>query len=329
VQVGRKDIAYTTPGFEDLKQREIEAWRAEQIRLLYVALTRAEDHLVISMHRREGAACLANHLVEAAGRRPELTGSAAGRPTRPGTRDDDHDVTPIDRAAWIAARHEQIAAHRHAPVIAATGLARASAEAGDPALDKGEADATESPPWRRGRAGSALGRAVHAVLQTVDLATGDGLEATARAQALAEGIPGREGEIRALVSSVLAAPTIRSATTAGARCWREVPCAAPIDAMLVEGFIDLLIEDADGFTVVDYKTDHAPSDESLDAALARYAPQGAAYAVALEAVLGRPVTRCVFVFARANEAVERQIPDLEAAVSGVRAQLAAQPGASA
>jgi ATP-dependent helicase/nuclease subunit A len=199
------------------------------------------------------------------------------------------------------------------------------ADAPDDALEKGETDAVEAPPWRRGRAGTALGRAVHAVLQTVDLATGDGLEATARAQALAEGIPDREGEIRALVESVLASPTIRSATAAGARCWREVPCAAPIDGMLVEGFIDLLIEDADGFTVVDYKTDHAPSDDALDAALTRYAPQGAAYALALEAVLSRPVARCVFVFARTGEAVEREVPDLMAAVSGIRAQLAAQP----
>ena len=325
VQVGSKGIAYTTPGFEELKQREIEAWRAEQIRLLYVALTRAEDHLVISMHRREGVACLANHLVEAAGRRPELTGSAAGRPTREGTRDDERDVTLTDRAAWIAGREAQIAANRRSPAIAATGLARAMADAPDAALEKGEADAVAAPPWRRGRAGTALGRAVHAVLQTVDLATGDGIESTARAQALAEGVPGREAEIRALVESVRRAPTVQAATAAGARYWRELPCAAPIDGTLVEGFIDLLVEDADGFTVVDYKTDHAPSDEALDAALTRYAPQGAAYALALEAVLGRPVSRCVFVFARPGQAVEREIPDLGAAVSGIRAQLAAQP----
>ena len=41
----------------------------------------------------------------------------------------------------------------------------------------------EDAPWRRGRAGTSIGRAVHAVLQTVDLATGAGLAAIAGAQA--------------------------------------------------------------------------------------------------------------------------------------------------
>ncbi|MEX0666619.1 MAG: UvrD-helicase domain-containing protein [Acidimicrobiia bacterium] len=329
MQVGRQAVAYVSPGFEALKQREVEAWRAEQIRLLYVALTRAEDHLVISMHRREGDTCLGNHLAVAASSRPELTGSAAGRVTRDSAQDDEHDVVRTDRASWIAARHEQIATNRRAPVVAATTLARVAADAREPGLEKGETDATETPPWRRGRAGTALGRAVHAVLQTVDLATGDGLDATARAQALAEAIPGRESEIRALVESVLASSTVRTATVAGARCWREVPVAAPVAGTLVEGFIDLLIEDADGFTVVDYKTDRAPSEEALDTALARYSPQGAAYALALEAVLGRPVNRCVFVFARSGGAVEREVPDLRSAVAAVRAQvLGPQPEAA-
>ena len=70
--------------------------------------------------------------------------------------------------------------------------------------------------------------------------------------------------------------------------------------------------------VIDYKTDRAPSDDDLDAALDRYTPQGAAYALALEAVLGRPVTGCVFVFARTGGAVEREISDLPAAVESVR-----------
>ena len=69
-------------------------------------------------------------------------------------------------------------------------------------------------------------------------------------------------------------------------------------ASTVEGFIDLLVADGDELVVVDYKTDTARTDAELDAALERYRPQGAAYALALEHVLGRPVSRCVFVFAR-------------------------------
>ncbi len=53
------------------------------------------------------------------------------------------------------------------------------------------------PPWQKGRYGSAIGRAVHAVLQTVDLATGQGLAEAGAAQAAAEGVLGREGVIEA------------------------------------------------------------------------------------------------------------------------------------
>ena len=78
--------------------------------------------------------------------------------------------------------------------------------------------------------------------------------------------------------------------------------------------------------VVDYKTDQVPSDAELDAAVARYSVQGAAYAVALETALARPVVRCVFVFARTGAPVEREVADLATATAGVRALLPAFAG---
>jgi hypothetical protein len=54
--------------------------------------------------------------------------------------------------------------------------------------------------------------------------------------------------------------------------------------------------------------------------------QGAAYAVALETALARPVARCVFVFARTAGAVEREVADLPAAAASVRALLPAFAG---
>lgn len=322
LRIGPDGSVLLTPGFEDLKKHEHDAWRAEQLRLLYVALTRAEDHLLVSMHRKEGDTCLANCLADAAAGRPEITGSAASAPPRPPALADTPRARP-DRAQWIAARAARIESTRRAPSVAATALAKAVAGTDDPGLDKAETDASDAPPWRRGRAGTAVGRAVHAVLQTVDLDTGDGLAATARAQALAEDIPLRESEIRALVESVLASPTVRRASNDDCRYWREVPVAIDVNGVLIEGFIDLLIETPGGFVVVDYKTDPAPSAEELDAALARYTPQGATYALALETSLGKPVSRCVFVFARRGEAVEREIADLSRAVDSVRREVSA------
>lgn len=335
---------YVSAGYEARAAHEQVAATAEQIRLCYVAATRARDHLVVSLHHRAGTQCHASRLLGAVAASPERwvtvaplersTGEAVGRAGDDGT--GPGEVEADDGDAWVEARTRVIAAGRRRPVVAATALARAAAplpapaprpadeaaeadEAGD---DKPEADAA-GPGYRRGRGGTAVGRAVHAVLQTVDLATGAGLDATARAQALAEGVPEREGEIRALAAAALRAPVVREAVEGGWAWWREVPVGAVVDGVLVEGFVDLLLEAPDGLVVVDYKTDQVPRDADLDAAVARYEVQGGAYALALEAVLGRPVHRCVFVFARAPSPVQRDVPDLAAAMARARAALPA------
>jgi ATP-dependent helicase/nuclease subunit A len=196
-----------------------------------------------------------------------------------------------------------------APVVSATALAAG----GLPDVDD------ERPPWRRGRAGTSIGRAVHAVLQSVDLATGDGLDAAVSLQCDAERISHLTEEVRTLVSQVLAAPVVAEA--AASAHWREVFVAAPVVDVLAEGFIDLLFARSDGsLVIVDYKTDGARSADDIDAAVARYRRQGAAYALMVETVLQRPVSDVVFVFARASAAArQRSLVDLRAAVAEVRA----------
>ena len=123
----------------------------------------------------------------------------------------------------------------------------------DPGLAKGGVD-LDQPPWQKGRYGTAIGRAVHAVLQTVDLTTGAGLDDAAAAQAAAEGVIGREHTIAALARSALATDTVRAAA-ASPGCWREVFVARPFDGTTLEGYVDLLYRSPEGLVVVDYKTD--------------------------------------------------------------------------
>ena len=59
--------------------------------------------------------------------------------------------------------------------------------------------------------------------------------------------------------------------------------------------------------------------------MTRYSLQAAAYALALEATLDEPVTRCVFVFARQPEAIERDVTDLAASIRDVRRLLHQEP----
>ena len=309
-----------TPGYTDAQEEDRRHEEAERLRLLYVAMTRARDHLVVSLHhrakRKSHAASLAPRFdaVDHEALVPQdPTGPA--EPAAPGPVPGSAD--PDARDAWIAAR-AALVARAGAPVsIAATTLA-GDPESADSRAREDDDDAEPRPPWQRGRAGTALGRAVHAVLQTVDLTTGAGLAATARAQALAEGVAGRQREVRNLAASVLASPIVRIAVAAGWDHWREVPVAAEVDGILLEGFVDLLLRAPDGLIVVDYKTDRAPTGVQLDAAVERYSRQAAAYALALETTLHEPVTRCVFVFAREPEAVERDVADLATSISDVR-----------
>ena len=206
--------------------------------------------------------------------------------------------------------------------MAATTLARDAVprdEPVDPGLVKDQRD-LELPPWQKGRYGTAVGRAVHAVLQTVDLATGDGLDDAAAAQAAAEGVPERADAVAALARSALASPTVQAA--ARAPHWREVYVAAPVGDTLLEGYLDLLYRDTDGLVVVDYKTDHLPDDRSLDARVEHYRRQGAAYAVAVERVTREPVARCVFVFCSPQGPREREVADLRVAMAEIDDALA-------
>jgi ATP-dependent helicase/nuclease subunit A len=291
---------------------------AERLRLLYVAATRARDHLVISLHHKlnvgshaaliAGPLAAADHDVlrpgpDAGARPPDATAAPAS-------------ATLAARAAWIENRRELLQRAGAPASIGATAIAPPLSAVAEP-----DGAPELRPASRRGRAGTAVGRAVHAVLQTIDLDTGAGLDAASRAQAHAEGVADREPEVRALAASVLAAPLIRDAVRQGWDRWREVPVAAPIEGVLVEGFVDLLLRSPQGLIVVDYKTDQVASGHALDEAVDHYAIQGAAYALVLEATLGEPVPRCVFVFARTPDAVERDA-DLADATAAARERLA-------
>jgi ATP-dependent helicase/nuclease subunit A len=325
----------------------------ERIRLLYVALTRARDHLIVSTHHTKSAiarshggrittrlAALADELDDLAERwtAPPDEGRgdvAAADPAAPA-------AAPVPTPeAWrsqveeFSRRRGETIARGGGGVVSATAIAHCLADAA--VADEPEPSVPEREPWRRGRAGTSIGSAVHAVLQHADLADPDGADLAdlARWQTAVEGL---SEDVAALVESkaraALSSDLVRRALASG-RLHRELHVAASASALLgaaatdggegvdlVEGFVDLCFEEGDGLVVVDYKTDDVPTSAAVDAALDRYAPQGAAYALLLEAATGRPVREVHFLFLRGTEAVDAVVPDLAGAVAGVRRQLA-------
>ncbi|CAM3450138.1 UvrD-helicase domain-containing protein [Nocardioides dubius] len=268
----------------------------EKLRLLYVATTRARDHLVVSLHRDiESNTVTAATLIAGAG-----GATAAGAVSFTADADvaaqsvpPEVVTAPLPWDEWRARAEGAIAASKVPAAQTASGLEGTEPEvalAQDEALQgiaKGLRD-LGLPPWSKGRYGSAVGRAVHGVLQVVDLATGDGVDGAVHAQAIAEGVTDQEDVVRALVRSALAADVVR--TAAAHQHWREMYVGTELpDGTLLEGIIDLVYRDTDGtLVVVDYKTDSVTSD-GLAERVAYYAPQLAAYRQCLEAATSADV----------------------------------------
>ncbi|MGH9183350.1 MAG: UvrD-helicase domain-containing protein [Acidimicrobiales bacterium] len=301
----------------------------ERLRLLYVAATRARDHLVVSVHRRAGTA--SDRVLTSAelfwdhGNLDELVSllddespvAVPATTAPPGDGAPGAGLPPlVTREEWGAGLATVLDVARRPLAWSATGIAEARARllTADPGLHKEPRD-VDLPPWQKGRYGSAVGRAVHAVLQGVDLAGDDDLAGPAAAQAAAEEVLGREAIIEALVRSALEAPTVRRA--AGRPHWQEVYVGVPFGDGVLEGYVDLLFRDDGGFVVVDYKTDSWRYEEDLHAKVDRYRLQLAAYAHAVAGAVGQPVVRAVLLFLAPAGAVEREVPDLPGAVAEV------------
>ena len=171
-----------------------------------------------------------------------------------------------------------------------------------------------------------MGRAVHAVLQSIDLATGDGLPDRARAQATAEGIPDREKEVAELAQVAVNSQIVRRAVASG-RLWREVPVASPVgndSNGFLHGFIDLLFEEKEGLVIVDYKTDSVDAKETQEA-VERYRLQGGAYAYAIGKATGKPVKEVLFLYLKPQRA--ETLPDLKQAIQEAEEKAVEQLGA--
>ncbi len=314
-----------TPEFEDFQPIDEQMDFHERMRLLYVACTRARDHLVVSVHRKQRQASsdarstnaeLVCRAADGANHRhgpPDSAATPGPAPPAPSAALS----APPSAAGWEAEHIRILAASTRRRSVGATDVALAAAEGLD---DETVAGADKRPrdldlaPWQKGRYGTAIGRAVHAVLQTVDLASGEGLAAAAAAQTAAEGVIGREETVERLARAALSSPAVREAV--GCPRWRETFVATTVGDRTLEGYVDLLYRTSAGLVVVDYKT--ASSSADLDARVERYRAQGGAYALTVEAATGERVARVVFVFLTPDGPVERQLGDLRACMADVR-----------
>jgi ATP-dependent helicase/nuclease subunit A len=275
-----------TGAFVDAAPIDEQMGQLEMRRLLYVAATRARDHLVVSLHRKAGANTGSGaEQLAGAGGVTEAATRFKGWSARPRTATPPVWDPPPEWDAWFASLTAMRERAARPSSESASGLEGTEPEVvledRDPGLAKGARD-LELPPWSKGRYGSAIGRAVHGVLQVVDLATADGLDDAVAAQCVAENVLGQEDLVRDLVQSALDSDVVR--TAAASEHWHETYVGCPQDdGTVLEGYIDLIYRDPNGrLVIVDYKTDAIPAG-AIASRVTYYRPQMQAYRTALAA----------------------------------------------
>ena len=291
-----------------LRVREQAMAASELRRLLYVAATRARDHLVVSCFGKPATqkgepsanvllGPLAAGLPRAGDEPPALDRDAAGLrvlaprqapPRRDGTEARDESALLDARAVWGERRAALLStAARAVRAVSPSGL-----EQVDDVLKQ---PASAAAP---GRARAlAVGTAVHRVMELCDLTDQGSVSRLAESAAAEAGHPDLGPQVATLALTCWGSPPVRAAASSP-RVYRELPVRALLGGTLVEGAVDLLFEDEGQWVVVDFKTDVADDAEVLH----RYQPQGAAYALAVEAAIAAPVRDIVFVRAAAGGA---------------------------
>ena len=306
----------TSASYDDAADLDAQLDDDERVRLLYVACTRARDHLVVSLHRTPttgsqrtlatvladaGAAEAASEVFAQQGLPFGL--AVADTTVAPAT------AAPPPRPATLP------------PVLSATalvGLLTGEPE-GDDDGDHEPAPARDDVDPLLDRAGvpsgSAFGRAVHAVLERVPLLGVDTVvpPEVADDAARAEGLDGAGHHVAAAALVAARQPVVAAASTCAH--WRELYVAVPLGEVLVEGYVDLLVRTPDGLVVVDYKTDARPPDDG--SVHPKHRLQLALYAHAVAHATGEPVVGAYAVYVKDEARAERAVTDLAAAIAEV------------
>ncbi len=291
---------------EEFEQRE----KHEEHRLLYVAMTRAEEHLILSYSRAKGSPRNWAKIVD------QLEAS-----------DDISILDTADEPPMLRADADTTTA-AEIPVIPrpAMGAQR------DTAVNVTSLAVFADCPrkyylqryigWSGGWNGGWNGRRPprfdpDADLPDADLPDEDDLDLTAAdlGSAVHEILAAKPGDYPAeahRLANVFLESSLGARAAASSRAAREWDFIIDIDGTLVRGTVDLWFEDNGEIHVVDYKTDARVNAEA-------YAPQLALYALAVERALGRRPAHAWLHFLRSDTLVEVALDhDVTPLLAGLR-----------
>jgi len=325
VWAGRK--ADDPPCVADARNSMLEETEHEYRRLLYVAMTRAADRLIIagcmpgnrnSVREDSWYDLVKRGLANSGLAFQEVqSGDGVVKSYRRA-----EDATPeTDMARDVAAvAHPPLPEWLHTPAI--------SGQIIDPQLRPSDSATGEGPSVRAGETIQSRARAlqrgtlVHRLLQSLpDLASERRREAALNY--LARNAGGwTEGERAALADGVLALIVdARFAAVFGAGSRAEVSIAGRLErpgrpAALVSGQIDRLVVSQDEVLIVDYKTNHAPPKLATEAPES-YVRQLALYRAVLGKLYPQLPVRAVLLWTETPELMEISAPALDAQLATI------------
>lgn len=318
-----------TAGWVDAAGNDKEQSRREAVRLLYVAVTRAMDHLVLGCYHKVAKTPTAAEQLWRLLSVDDLAGLEVGVPAESSQADaglppgalelPDRVAFRDQRSALLEEVRQRVATSPTALTVAAAAVEEVAVE--EVAVEPDKPADEEAPPdpepgrpavvRRRSGRGAAIGTATHRVLELIgDLwypAEGE-ISALARLASAEEGIPEMQADIEGRVRSALAAEPLVRALAGDGRPLSEVFLVVRDGERFLEGYIDLLVAASEGLTILDYKTDRAITEVEIEAKRQRYAPQLAAYGRAVEHVVGRPPLISDLIFARPSKHDDQLAP---------------------
>ena len=323
-----------TQGYVDANTLDGKESKLESTRLLYVALTRAMDHLVLGCYYKQSnngqrSQAQKSHaqkvldLLSTSGLAiiDPMPAVSVGVPSTQAPQSDagqgslsslpGRAAFALDRSALLDAVNARVATSPTALVkeaIVKAAIEEAAAEeASEQAADEDVTAAPKKYPRRGSNRGAAIGTAVHRVLELVDLAnpTADEIMRLAELACAESEIPDLVHNVAGRAGTALRADAVHKAGQSG-RAWREVYLIARDGDRYVEGYVDLLAEPSGGkLVVVDYKTDRVDSAQDIATKEAYYAPQLAQYQRAVRLVVGVDDVTAQLVFAAPAPGIER------------------------
>lgn len=294
-----KGEALSVPkNWEAYKEEENTYLEAEEIRLLYVASTRAKEMLIISGMDRNNEKNNPWHLL------------SEGISLAPLSIDDSIEKAELVREETVNVKEFKNAVDTlsqwHVPLQEPSYFTFRPTE---------ETDELVLDVERTSGGGKKWGTVIHEILEHVLRNRGDLKEKMEILLEREEIDKSRAAEAGQIVQQFLASD-IYQEIQAASQYYSELPFSFLLkgdDPLLpkkekkdvyVSGVIDLIYKQKDGWTIVDFKTDHVKKEEDIAKLTRHYAPQLTFYKAAFERMTKETVEKMKLYFVTANKIIE-------------------------